>query len=53
MLYTKVNNLVGSAKANPRIIYEKSCHLRLRFLATPRIKAPNLTPIPIPIPPSI
>src|ERR1700712_4314543 len=44
------NNPVASAKANPNIAYEKGCPLNEGFLATPKIRAPNITPIPSPAP---
>jgi len=46
----KANNPVASAKAKPKIAYEKSCPLKDGFLATPSISAPKTTPIPTPAP---
>lgn len=46
----KANNPVASANANPSIAYENNCPLNEGFLATPKIKAPNTTPIPTPAP---
>ncbi len=41
---------VASANAKPKIAYENNCPLKAGFLATPKIKAPNTIPIPIPAP---
>ena len=46
----KANNPVASLNANPKMAYEKSCALKEGFLASPKIKAPNTTPIPTPAP---
>ena len=46
----KANNPVASEKANPKIAYENNCDLKEGFLATPKIRAPNTTPIPTPAP---
>lgn len=44
------NNPVASAKANPRIAYEKSCPRRAGLRATPVMRLPNTVPIPAPAP---
>jgi len=46
----KANNPVASEKAKPKIAYAKSWPLKEGFLATPKINAPNTTPIPTPAP---
>jgi hypothetical protein len=46
----RANNPVASANANPNIAYENNWPLKLGFLDTPKINAPNTTPIPTPAP---
>lgn len=46
----KANNTVASEKANPSIALTNNCPLKDGFLATPKIKDPNTTPIPTPAP---
>ena len=50
LYWTIYSNPVASANANPKIAYENNWPLSEGFLATPNIKAPNTTPIPIPAP---
>ena len=45
-----LSNAVASEKANPNIEYENNWFFNEGFLATPKIKHPNTTPIPTPAP---
>merc|ERR1719318_1419293 len=44
------NRPMASDRANPRMAYEKSCCLRLGFLAYPMMRDPKTDPIPAPDP---